>query len=76
MGLDPYGLRTGLLGGPNRADQDELTEEEAAKRRDKIARRMLNTPPKPHKDSIKGSRDTIKKGGGHKDRRQSTDALT
>ena len=30
-------------------DQDELTEEEIERRRDKIARRMLNTPPKPHK---------------------------
>ncbi len=25
----------------------ELTEEEEAKRRDQIAKRMLNTPPKP-----------------------------
>ncbi len=30
-------------------DQDELTEEEIQRRRDKIAKRMLNTPPKPHK---------------------------
>jgi len=30
-------------------DQDELTEEEAAKRRDETLKRMLNTPPKPHK---------------------------
>lgn len=52
-------------------DQDELTAEEIQQRRDKIAKRMLNTPPKPHKDSIKGSRGTTKKGGGHKDRRQS-----
>ena len=28
-------------------DQDELTEEEIERRRDKIAKRMLNTPPKP-----------------------------
>ncbi len=52
-------------------DQDELTEEEAAKRRDEALKRALATPPKPHKDSIKGSQGTIKKGGGHKDRRQS-----
>ncbi len=30
-------------------DQDEPTEEQIERRRDKIARRMLNTPPKPHK---------------------------
>ena len=28
-------------------DQDALTEEEAAKRRDKVLRRMLDTPPQP-----------------------------
>ena len=44
-------------------DQDELTEEETERRRDKIAKRMLNTPPKPLKDSIKGSRGTMKKVG-------------
>jgi len=30
-------------------DQDELTEEEAAKRRDEVLKRMLETPPKPRK---------------------------
>ena len=30
-------------------DQDELTEEEAAKRRDEALKRALGTPPKPHK---------------------------
>jgi len=34
-------------------DQDELSEEEAAKRRDEVLKKMLNTPPKPHKDSVK-----------------------
>ncbi len=30
-------------------DQDELAEEEAAKRRDEALKRALGTPPKPHK---------------------------
>ena len=30
-------------------DQDKLTEEEAAKKRDDVLKRMLNTPPKPRK---------------------------
>jgi len=35
-------------------DQDEeLTEEEAAKRRDEVLKKMLNTPPKPHKSTHK-----------------------
>ena len=42
-------------------DQDELTEEEAAKRRDQIARRMLNTPPKPHKPKATGDENPRKK---------------
>ena len=33
--------------------QDELTEEEAAKRRDEALKRALNMPPKPHKSAEK-----------------------
>ncbi|MCF3628190.1 hypothetical protein RJ527_08945 [Thalassospiraceae bacterium LMO-SO8] len=29
--------------------KDELTEEEAAAKRDEVLKRMLNTPPKPRK---------------------------
>jgi len=38
-------------------DQDELTEEEIERRRDEIAKRMLNTPPKPHKKKDKKQPD-------------------
>ncbi len=31
------------------SNQNELTEEEAAKRRDAALKRALGTPPKPHK---------------------------
>jgi hypothetical protein len=32
------------------AEKDqEFSEEETARRRDEVIRRMLNTPPKPHK---------------------------
>ncbi len=34
-------------------DHDELTKEEIERRRDKIAKRMLNTPPKPRPPSPK-----------------------
>ncbi len=37
-------------------DQDELTEEEIERWRDRIVRRMLNTPPKPRKSKPKGKR--------------------
>ena len=33
--------------------KDELTEEEAAKKRDETLKRMLNTPPKPRKSNEK-----------------------
>ncbi len=42
------GVRDLVMANPPK-DQDELTEEEAAKRRDAVLKRMLNTPPKPHK---------------------------
>ena len=45
-------------------DQDEYTEEETVHRRDAVLKRMLETPPKPHKAAQSG-----KKRGG--DRRQS-----
>ena len=42
-------------------DQDELTEEEAAKRRDEALKRALETPPKPHKDRQKYGKQTPQK---------------
>ncbi len=50
-------------------DQDELTEEEAAKRRDEALKRALGTPPKPRKikkvDTGKEF-DSTRRGGGHR----------
>ena len=43
-------------------DQDALTEEDAAKRRDEALRRALGTPPKPRK----GKPISKEKGGKHK----------
>ena len=37
-------------------DQDELTEEEAAKRRDTALKRALNMKPQPRKSKPKGKR--------------------
>lgn len=38
-------------------NQDKLTEEEAAKRRDEALKRALGTPPKPHKSKQKKGAD-------------------
>ncbi len=45
-----------------KSDQ-ELTEEEAAKRRDEALKRALKTPPKPHKEKkTLNSKNEIGKG--------------
>lgn len=38
-------------------DQDELTDEEAAKRREEVLKKMLETPPKPHKEKAKSEKE-------------------
>jgi len=38
-------------------DQDELTEEEAERRRDEALKKALNTPPKPHKPEKEDKKD-------------------
>ena len=35
-------------GAMTKPPESKISEKEIARRRDKIARRMLNTPPKPH----------------------------
>ncbi len=44
-----------MSNAPN--EPDELTEEEAAKRRDEALKRALSTPPKPHKDRSKSEKE-------------------
>ncbi len=54
-------------------DEDELTEEEAAKRRDEALKRALTMPPKPRKtkkvDTGKEF-DSTPRGGGHRPTKQ------
>ncbi len=66
VALDGCCVKSSVAMSDTPKDQDELTEEETERRRDKIAKRMLNTPPKPHKDSIKGSRGTTKRAGARR----------
>lgn len=54
-------------------DQDELNEEEAAKRRDDVLRRALETPPKPRKIKKVDKRnefDSSSRVGGHRATKQ------
>lgn len=39
-----------------RADPDHYSEQETARRRDAVIKRMLNTPPKPHSEMKIGKR--------------------
>jgi hypothetical protein len=41
--------------------EESYSEQEAAKRRDEVLKRMLNTPPKPHKKK----RSKAKRGKAH-----------
>lgn len=49
------------MSDPKQADEkDEYTEEETARRRDAVVKRMLKTPPKPRK------KDGEKESGSHR----------
>jgi hypothetical protein len=37
-------------------NEEQFTEEEIARRRDEVIRRMANTPPKPHSEMKLGKR--------------------
>ena len=41
---------------PNVDETQDFTDEETARRRDDVIRRMANTPPKPHKEMKLGKR--------------------
>jgi len=51
-----------------RPEPDALPDEEVAKRRDEVLRRMIATPPKPHKD------EPPKRAGTAKRRKQKAKA--
>jgi len=42
-------------------EPDQFTDEEIARRRDEVIRRMANTPPKPHSEMKIGKRKTKKR---------------
>jgi hypothetical protein len=45
---------------------DTYTDEEAARRRDAVVRRMIATPPQPRKPAAKGKMRQASKGRPHK----------
>jgi hypothetical protein len=41
-------------GTKDKDDDDRYSEEETARRRDEVIRRMISTPPRPHKEAAPG----------------------
>jgi hypothetical protein len=55
------------------AKDERYSDEETARRRDELAKRMLATPPKPHSEMKLGKRKPKAKGDGvPKDRHSKT----
>jgi hypothetical protein len=52
-----------------KSPDDQFSDEEIARRRDDVIRRMANTPPKPHA-AIKGGKAPVKKKPSPKNARK------
>ncbi len=63
LARDPWRVvELGMTGNPK--DSDEYTDEETVRRRDAALKRMLETPPKPHKEMKRKGGETVEQDEG------------